>query len=276
MLRQLNLALSSMLEGLRAFGSAGVVGPIFVYMVIEILVLWGLTCFHHPVLSGILIPFIRSTVGEGALHYPGFYAALPTIFNVVNLLLALTVGAYLWGVATSRVAAQNDEPVEAGWGPAAPRWGDLVITQLPVVLLAAAFTFLPRLFLGGQDIGGNMLRVLLYGPPVLFAVWQSMFLFGPAAVLVEGHSGFSAIGRSVQVWRRSALASIVLVGLLSFVVHFPLQYILRDRPSIIAKFSPETIAILLGGDHVLFFMTNVILVTAATVTFLVGRREVTA
>jgi len=276
MLRQLNLALSSMLEGLRAFGAPGVWAPIFVYMVIELVVLWGLTYFHHPFLSGILIPFIRHAVGEGAIHYPGFYAALPTTFNIVNLLLALTVGAYLWGVATSKVAAQNDEPVEGGWAEAAPRWGDLVITQLPVVLLAAAFTFLPRVFFAGSDIGGNTLRLVLYGPPVLFAIWQSMFLFGPAAVLVEGRSGFSAIVRSLQVWRRSALTSVFLVGFLSFVLHFPIQYVLRDRPAIIVKFSPETIAILLGTDHGFFFVTNVILVTAATITFLVGRREVAA
>jgi hypothetical protein len=276
MMRQLNLSLSAMLEGIKAFGAPGVWVPILVFMVIQLGVLWGLTHFHHPLLAGILIPFIRLTVGEGAIHYPGFYAALPTTFNVINLALALTVGAYLWGVATSAVAAQHDEAHGGGWSPTVPRWGALIVTQLPVVLLAAVFTFVPRYIFADMDLGGNALRALLYGPPVVFAVWQSMFLFGPAAVLVEGRSGLDAIGRSLAVWRRSFLSAILMVGILSFILHFPLQYFLRDRPAIISKFSPETIALLMGSDHLCFFFTNVVLVTAATITFLVGRREVHA
>jgi hypothetical protein len=271
-MKQLNLALVALLRGFALMRFPRLLLPVAVLTLAQLVVLFLLTNFYQRPFVSWMAPIIRATAGEGALHYPDFFIAFPSLFNLANLVLTAFLGAYIWGVALLAVVGHLEGGDRRPWGDAAERFPALFLAQLPIILVAVALLFGPRLILGDAPIGGTRLRLMLYGLPLVFMLFQAMFLFAPMRVLVEHIGPLPAIRDSVSMWRTAFLATFIVV-LLPSLLHAPLQWMLRHRDSIATRFSHETIALVMATDVVLFLVTNFVLVTAATVTYQTKKGE---
>ncbi len=273
MMGQLNLALWSLMRALRALRRPALVLPLFVYAVAQAALLLLLTNFHQPPWVAALAPVIQTLYGEGALHYPVLFIVLPNLFNFMNTFLAGILGAYLWGVGILYVVRHLGDQALGGWGDAGGRYGHLFLSQLPVILFALLVFFAPREFLPfAQELSGNALRAYRYGLLALGILVESLFLFAPVAVLIEGRSAFPAIARGFELWRRNFLAALLIVGLPTL-LHVPLSYTYRHASSVVSDFSPETVGFLVVVDIALFLFTNFLVLFAGTTVF-IQKREV--
>jgi hypothetical protein len=266
MLQQINLAILTMWDGFKSLARGALVAPVACYALAQALYLALIVNFHLPLWSGMLSPLLRRIGGGAAVHYPQLFLALPNIFDVGNLVLGATIGAYLWGVAVFAVANRVSGHRGSPWRVAAARFPQLFVAQLPVVAAALAVFFLPGLLLGDADVGGMTKRLLLYGPILFGILVESLFLFAPMAVVIERRNPFSAIGRSLEIWRGYPVAALLVVGV-STAVHMPVMWALARVGTIMTRVSPETVLIVLGGDVLLGLVTNVILVVAATLVY---------
>jgi hypothetical protein len=267
MLQQINLALLTMWDGLKSLARLALVTPIACYALAQALYLVVIVNFHLPLWSGAMAPLVRVLGGGAAVHYPQLFVALPNIFNMGNLALGATVGAYLWGVAVFAIANHVRGHRGSPWRVAAERFPQLFLAQLPVVAAALAVFFLPGLLIGDADVGGMAKRLLLYGPIPLGILIESLFLFAPMAVVIENRNPLSAIGRSLEIWKSYPLAALLVVGVPT-VLHAPVSWVLTRTGTIVTRFSPETVLIVLGGDVVLGLVTNLVLVVAGTLVFM--------
>lgn len=269
-MRQLNLSLNAIIDAFRALKRPGLMVPVFLFSILQILLLLLLVNFHR--LPGLLAPAIRLVQGDAALHYPALFVAIPNLFNTFNLLLGATIGAYLWGAGVLLVTRHFSSLEEDPWRLAGRRWGHLLLAQLPVVVLALASFYGPALVLGDRELHGNMLRLFNYGLLGFGVLVESLFLFAPMAILLERMNAFQGVLRSLQMWKSNLLAALVVVAI-PMIMHFPVTYVLRRASTIVTKFSPETIALIVAADIVLFLLTNFLLLAAATQVFLARRVE---
>lgn len=273
MLRQIALALSSFWDGIKSLVRARLVAPIALYALAQALYLAIIVNFHLPVLAGVMAPVVRILGGGAAVHYPQLFVAMPAIFNKGSLLIGAILGAYVWGVAVIAIANRFGRASGSPWRDALRRFPHLFLAQLPVVLIVLATFFLTEVALAGADVKGNAKRLMLYGPIPFGILVESIFLFAPIAVVLEGRSAASAIARSFGIWRSNGLAALLIVGLTTL-PHIPTYWVLQRSATLVSRFSPETILLVLGGDVFLRLVTNVILVVAATLVLMnVAERE---
>jgi hypothetical protein len=203
-----------------------------------------LTQFHRPALAGALVPLLRSTAGEGVIHYPVFYLALPVLFSRLTLILDLLLGAWLFGAAFL-ICWQADrpaEPAQAGIRPATRAWGKLLLARLPVSLgLALCVIVIPMLLFGAEPPRGWALRGVRYGSIFAGSLIEALFFYAPLAILVEGHGVARALKRSVEIFSRIPVATVGAV-LVPNLIQIPLSYVMHRSETIVARLSPEVVA----------------------------------
>lgn len=273
MLHQIALALSTSWDGVKSLLRTSLVMPMALYTLAQALYLAIIVNFHLQPLSGVLAPIVRILGGGSAVHYPHLFVALPTIFNKGTLVIGATLGAYVWGVTVIAIANHFEGAAGAPWRDALRRFPHLFLSQLPVVLVVLATFVFAELVLSGVEVKGNAKRLVLYGPILLGVVVESIFLFAPIAVMLEGRNALSAIARSFAIWRSHVLTALLIVGLTTL-PHLVTSLALQRTGMLIARFSPETILVVLGGDVFLRLLTNVVLLVAGTLVLLdVGRKE---
>jgi len=271
-MNQLNIALASLLRAISYLRHPKLVFPLFVLAAGQFFLLGLLTNFHRSGLVQWMAPLMRAVAGDGAVHYPQFFLALPVLFNVGNLVLTAVLGAYVWGAALVATAAKLEGRERSGWREAWARFPALFLSQLPIILIAVILLFGPQLVFGGSHLGGNRLRLLIYGVPVAFLLFQAMFLFAPMRVLLDASGPFAAIRDSVTMWRQGLLLTLLLV-ILPTLLHLPAQWVLRKRTELADRFSFETIVLVIAADILLFLLTNFVLVSAATVAYQTRKAE---
>jgi hypothetical protein len=244
-MRQLSLLLWSWIETSRNLCRARLWGPFLAFALIQCLAVLLLTQFHRPLLSALLVPVIQIFGGEGIMHYPAFFMALPTLFSRTSLVLDLLFGAWLFGAAFLFFwqADRPTEPERGGLGRATRAWGVLIGGRLPVTAgLVLVIFILPLLLVGDQEaMSGNQIRAFRYGTILLGSIVEALFLYVALAILVEGRGVFRAIERSVHVATRIPLATLGAV-LIPNLVQIPIAYVLRHSQTIAFRLSPEMVA----------------------------------
>lgn len=269
----MTLAFSACTDGVRSILMSTVVAPFALFALAQVVYLMIIVNFHLPILAGALAPLVRILGGGGAVHYPGLYLALPAIFNKSLLFIAGTLGAYLWGVGIIAAANRFEGPAGSPWRDAFVRLPHLFLAQLPVVLIVLLSFVLQATLETRADVGGNAKRLLIYGPIPFGILVESLFLFAPMAVMLEGRNALSAIARSISIWRSNAVTALLIVGLTTL-PHLPTYWLHQRTYWVMTTFSPETVLLVLGGDVLLHILTNVVLIVAATLVLLdVGRRD---
>jgi hypothetical protein len=273
MMHQLNLALSSFIDGLRSFRSPGFLLPLAVNTVVQLLLLAVLVLWHLPVWSGFFTKLFAMFpgLGRGALHYPSFYLVLPSVFGLLDFLLVATVGAYLWGVAVVAAANLYGYDVGSPWATARKHLGSLIVASLPAVGFGLVTFFGTAKLFEVLSLGGPPLAAARYiALPMLYVVVQSLFIFAPMAVVLEGKGAVPALGRALSMWKHNMVAAVFLVALVA-VWHSGTNWFYNHLPQFMDQFRPELVAGVIGGDIVLSFFTYAILVAGATAMFYTRR-----
>jgi len=270
---QLNLALGALLDALKAFFRPRLLLPLLVFAVAQTLVLLLLSNFHLKPLVGWMSPLMIAIRGELAVHYPSLFLVLPSLFNIGNLVLATTLGAYIWGVAILTLVRYFEKKEDQPWRHAARRYGQLFVGQLPLVIAALLIMFGVREILMDVELKGNALRALNWIiMPGINVLVESLFLVVPLAILLEDRPAFSASGRSVSFFRRNALAILLVVWIPSL-FHLPFGLVYRRGQVLADRFAPETVAVVNEAQILLFIFTNFLVVAAGTLVFLARKGE---
>lgn len=246
-MRQVSLLLWSWIETIRSLPSGRLWGPFLGFALVQWAIILLLTQFHRTGLSFWMVPLIGSPLiaGEGALHYPNFFLALPSIYARLSLVIDLVVGAWLMGCAYL-LFWHAEHPTERAPGAlrqATKNWGRLLFARLPVVLgLLLVVFFLPRLFLEDPGTaGGNTLRAIRYGTILVGSMVEALLLYAPLAVLVEGKGPFGAIRRSIGIAIRWPIASLGAV-LVPNLVQIPGSYLMRNSERVVRTLTPDLVA----------------------------------
>lgn len=246
---QLSLLLWSWIETTRNLGRGRIWGPFLLLVLIQWAALLILTQFHQNLLAPLLVPVIRLLAGEGAMGYPVFFVALPTIYNAFGIVLDLVFGAWLLG-AGFLLFWQADRPADPGIGGirrARASYIPLLLARLPLALsIIVLLVVLPRLFLGSADaLPGNAVRVVRYGSILVASMIEGLFLYAPLSILVEGKGAGAAIRRSMGLALRAPVATVGAV-LVPNLIQIPVSAVFRRSDQIVRNMAPEMIGWLLA------------------------------
>lgn len=243
-MRQTSLLLWAWINTTRSLGRGRLWGPFLLYALLQSATIFVLTQFYQPWLSPVLVPILRALGGEGVLHYPVLYLALPVVFSRLSLVLDLVFGAWLFGAAFL-FCWQSDRPTEpenSGMRPATAAWGKLMLARLPEsVVLALLIIVLPSILFGSDMPGGWASRGIRYGSIVVGSMIEALFIYAPLAILVEGRGVVRAIGRSFELTARIPVATFFAV-LIPNLIQVPLSYAMNRSETIVARLSPEVVA----------------------------------
>ncbi len=242
MLEQLTLAGQALWLSLRESRAGRLWGPWLVLGTLQCAVLAALLGFAHPLLAGTVAPFVRAVAGEPALHYPGFFRALPFLYSRVDLVLGSLVGAVATGWSTRLFAARwRRETLAAGeaWRETAPRALTLVLAQLPFQLLVLGFTGLLDLALAGR---GGLARALGYAVTMAgTAGLQALFLYLPCLIVLERRGLGQALAGLPRAWARGFWAALLL-GLVTLLPLLPFDALWQRSGLLVDRGTPELVA----------------------------------
>lgn len=275
MISQLNLTLWAWIESVRGLRRAGAWIPFLLMIGLQTLGLFAITEFHRPILAWLVAPLLVAATSPPVLHYPQFFLALPTLFSRVNMALDLVAGSLIFGAAAwilwDLALGGNGR---GAWSKARRRWGALLLLRLPIAVLPFLFYYLVPRFYGSSGLDTpTAIRTVRYGGFLIGVVLESLFVYGPLAILVQGRSATQAIGETVRFAIRVPLATFLIV-LVPNLVHLPLAAALRRAESMILKLTPETVGWMVFVS-ILVYVAAAYLSLASAVRVFGARAEVT-
>ena len=268
LLEQLTLAGQALWLTLRESRAGRLWAPWLVLGVLQCAVLLALLGFAHPLLAWAVVPFVRATGGEPALHYPDFYRALPSLYSRADLVIGSLAGAVATGWSTRLFAARwHRETLGAGgaWGEVAPRTLALVLAQLPFQLLVLLFTALLDRLVAGQ---GGLVRhagdlVALGGVAGL----QALFLYLPALIVLERRGLWRAFAGLPRAWARGFWAA-VLLGLLALLPLLPLDALGQRSGLLVDRGTPELVGWVTALQLLVGLAVSFLLAGSSTLVYL--------
>ncbi len=222
---------------------------------------------------GAPIPFVGAGMrwigGEGATHFPFFYAAVPVLLARWNLLLSACVFSVATAGAVALFArAWGFRPDVDPW-PAARR-------RYPGILAIGAVTALVSLviFLAGQVIPAETLamnRNLRWGTRFAllgtFVIVQSLLVYAYPWIILQGRTWTRSLGESVQTALRLVLPTLLVVGI-PVLLLYPLDYLTGRTDLFLIKLRPDLIGAVLFVRIVLEAIFGFFLVGTTTRLFL--------
>jgi hypothetical protein len=259
-LEQLSLAAQALSHTFRESRAGRLWTPWLVLGVLQGAVLLALLGFAHPLLAWAVAPLVRAIGGEPALHFPGFYRALPFLYSRVDLVTGAIVGAIATGWSTRLFAARwRREALTAGeaWSETAPRALTRVLAQLPFQLLVLLFTSLVARALTGQ--GGLVQRLGYFATLGGVVGMQALFLYLPALIVLERRGLWRALAGLPRAWARGFWAALLL-GLVALLPLLPLDGLGQRSGLLVDRGSPELVG----------WITAMQLLVALTVSFLLA------
>ncbi len=276
MFHQLNTAVWSWVESFRISGKGRLWLPFVIFFAFQLVILFMLVSFAHPLLAWILAPAVRALFGETATHYPMSLVVLPPVFAVTNLV----VGAFVWVLSLVMAvslftAAFQKTQLSTGQAFRQGRraYLDVLLTQAPFVVLVAILVFVvPRLLPAGagDSPSGMMVRLQRYGTVAAGIVLEALFVAAPLYVVLDGLRAPAALARGFRFFARNVPGLLLLVALPA-VLHLPLGFVDRRWREILEKGSPELLIAVVFVDALLYVLTNFVLVGGVTRYYLARR-----
>jgi len=268
MLEQLSLAGQALWLTLREWRAGRLWAPWLVLGMFQCAALLALLGFAHPLLAWALAPFVRVIGGEPALHYPGFYRALPFLYSRVDLVVGSLVGAVATGWSTRLFAARwRRERLTAGeaWAEVAPRVLTLVLAQLPFQLLVLLFSGLVDRALVGH--GGWVQRLGYLATQGGVAGLQALFLYLPALVVIERRGLWRALAGLPRAWARGFWAALLL-GLAALLPLLPLAGLEQGSGLLVDRGTPELVGWVTAMQLLVGLAVSFLLAGSSTLVYL--------
>jgi len=242
--------------------------PWLVLGVFQGAVLLALLGFAHPLLAWALSPFVRVIGGEPALHYPGFYRALPFLYSRADLVVGSLVGAVATGWSTRLFAARwrrETLPGGGAWAEVVPRALTLVLAQLPFQVLVLLFTGLVNRALAGQ--GGLVQRLGYLVTLGGVAGLQALFLYLPALVVLERHGLWRSLVALPRAWARGFWAALLL-GLAALLPLLPLAGLGQGSGLLVDRGTPELVGWVTAMQLLVGLAVSFMLAGSSTLVYL--------
>ncbi len=267
-LEQVALAGQALWHTLRRMGTGRLWVPWLLLGAVQGVVLLALAHFARPWLAWALAPLVRAGAGEGALHYPDFFRALPSLYARADLVVVATVGAILtgWSVAlfAARWRGSPDGPATT-WAAVAPRALTLVLAQLPFNVLAFALSAGIGAVLEAR--AGVVLRLGQLVGLGAMVVLQALFLYVPALVVLERRGLAGTFAALPRTWVRGFWAGLVL-GLAALVPLLPLDALGGSVGLLVGRGLPELAAWLTALQLLAGLVVSFLLAGGSTLVFL--------
>ena len=223
--------------------------PFLIYALFQIVLLYSLNNFSRSPFSNILVPIIRQFFGEAALHYPNYYMIVSPLYSQMNIFLSGFLGIVLVGMAT-QVFISNFRNDVSNLGDAFKTTMSKYLALFVTWVIVSALTLL--MIIGVPHVLNNFLN-----PPYflgrlfdLFGLFfgivvASIFAYTTVLIVVERVKVLQAISKTLSIFIKNVGTSFFLIGVPT-AFYFPISYISRRIDLVIAKYSPETILVVLG------------------------------
>jgi len=253
--------------------------PFFIKAVFEALVLAVFFYSPRAPLSIVFAQPIKSFFGANYLHYPYNFSLLPTLFYYGQILVMLTVGAIMYGMAMGMVSqahsGSGDVKIFGNFNRSARRYFalvgiwlitfilSLVVLKVPPVILKKLMPPTPSAML--------LLQILSYSGIVVIFVFESFFIYAYPAVIIERKGIFGAIGRSFSVIRHVFLTTVTLV-FVPRLFEFLYVFVRQKQQGLINLTVPEVTLVILGAGIVLTMVTDA-LVFLSTANLFILKQE---
>lgn len=256
--------------------------PFFINALLEGLVLGGLFYFPRPPFSAVLAPPIKAFFGEPFLHYPNNFLLLPQIFYYGQVLIMMTAGVVMFGMAMGMVyQASSGEGEEVkifgNLNRAIRRYASLIGVWLTTFIISLVILrgphFLAIKFLHPTTFAGILLQMLFYAGIGLVFLAEALFIYAYPAIIVERRKFLGAIKRSFGVSKRVFLTTVILIAVprvLDVAVTISKQNL---RQFMNLTFPEVTLVILVFGIIVTFITDSLVFLTAGNLFVLMKETE---
>lgn len=210
--------------------------------------------------------------GEGALHYPDFYAFLPNLMSDVEAVLYLIAGSVLIPLLVTRVL----RPVDPTAFPAGSTAARLKQAFLPVLLATILWLGLTigwqwvlnqppvlkaiRAVFRGGIIGAA--GVAGIGLIVAYAIW-TFFVYVPASAVQPGRGFGAAFGGGIREGLSSFFPTFLVIIGLQLPAAAILMVLQAMGPFLVTQIRPEIIGVLIGVYAALSLLATFFIYSAA-------------
>ena len=249
--------------------------PFFIKAIFEALALAVFFYSPRPPFSIVFAEPIKNFFGANFLHYPYNFTLLPTLFYYGQILVMLTVGALMYGMAMGMVSqahSENEEvKISGNFNRAARRYFALVGIWLITFILSLVILKLPPFILKKMMLQTPsavlLLSIISYTGVVVIFVIETLFIYAYPAVIIERKSILGAIGRSFSVVRHVFLPTIILVFVPRF-FEFLYVFVRQKQQGLMNLTVPEITLVILGVNIVLTLFTDAFVFLSAANLFI--------
>lgn len=193
--------------------------PFFITALFEGLVLTVLFYYPRPPLTIIFAKPIHAFSGERFLHYPDNFLLLPQLFYYGQILVMMTVGVVMFGMAMGMVYQANTEgekvKISGNLNRALRRYLTLAGLWLVTFILSLIILRVPRLlvvkFLQPTDLARVLLQMLFYGGVILTFFIEALFIYAYPAIIIERRGFLGAVKKSFGISKGVFLTTMILI-----------------------------------------------------------------
>jgi hypothetical protein len=247
--------------------------PFLVIALGQLLVLTMLTLFSKPPISLFMVPLVQIAGGEGALHYPAHYVALPYLYELVTLPLMMVFGFILFGWAVFMIADRLDQNMRP-----AKYYAGTIVWNIPAFVIIGIFfialsTGIPAIVtMLSHHIHVALWRKVLERSGWLLGLAAEIFLiYSLLFMKLYQDTPLSAIRRSMQ-FAKKRLVLTVMIFITVSIIHKPFEYAASHSDVIALKFKPELLFYVLLGGIIIEIFTNYFIFVSTTY-LAVGRKQ---
>ncbi len=265
--QQLNAVVWSWAEMFRALRRRVALAPFLVYAGVQAVVLLALLGFTVPPLRFFVPALMRWRFGEQALHYPNNLLALRGALGQLDLVMSVFLGALVTAAAVHLFASfftKRRAPLSEGMAVGRSSYLPALAVAVIVVALSQLVVRVPMSVWGGladsSPMRFRMLRILLIG---VVLVVQAIFLYGIAAIVVDGKRLGGALSSTVGLALRKPVTTLLLVAVPASLELLP-AWFMRNTSVIIYRFSPEFLVVGMFLWILVILVINYATVGAAT------------
>jgi len=193
--------------------------PFFVNAVFQGLVLTVLFYYPRSPFSAIFGPPVKAFYGIRFLHYPYNFLLLPKLFYYGQVLMTLTLGVVMFGMAMGMVSQIHTEGTKPRIGgninrslrrylPLAGVW---LVTFIISLIILRGPAFLITKFMQPTTFARILLQVVSYGGILAVFIMEALFIYAYPAIVVERAGFLKGIARSFSVSKGVFLTTAILV-----------------------------------------------------------------
>ncbi|MBU1699968.1 MAG: hypothetical protein KJ970_12120 [Candidatus Eisenbacteria bacterium] len=247
-------------QAIRSLGRKRLWIPYALLFVVQFFFLLALTNFYRWPFSSVLSPLLRSELGEGAMHYPYNFLALPFEWSRLAVVTDLLFAGLVMGW-TYHLVIRSEGITRTLTRSVFKSWWAFILTRLPIQLgLVFVLILLPQMVMGDGGLGGNRLRLFRLGLLFVSITLEAIYLFIPLILLREGAVRAFREGISFSV--RHPIISFLLVAIPAM-LHLPLLWILGRSQLLIDRMAPEAVGWVVALNILLASFTGYLVVVAA-------------